>query len=278
MKKIIPTLALIVLTVPLFGSIANAQTTSQTTSTPPATTAAKPPMQRLVTSSNSLFQRTNRSTELANPPQGAATAWDTISNDASFTEFASLVTSAGLENLFSRVDGTWTYVIPTNDAFSVLEQTQLARLKEPRFKDQAAAIVRQHVMNGRFTFADFTRRLPTGLPPTLPTIQTSCSTVSGTLVNGVTIGGAVYCSTFTIPVPIPAPPVDTIATESGKNMSVRTSVVRSASGQNHFRVTIGSGGSIESADFGVKNGVLHTTDTLQIPSGLGSMTDIVGRY
>lgn len=274
MKKIIPSLALIVLTVPLFGSIANAQTSSTT----PATIAAKPSMQRLVTSSNSTFQRTNRSTELANSSPGTATAWDTMNNDASFTEFASLVKSAGLEGLFSRADGTWTYVIPTNDAFGVLDQTQLARLKEPRFKNQAAAIVRQHVMTGRVTFADFTRRLPTGLPPTAPTTQTSCSLVGGTLFNGVTIGGTVYCSTFTVPVPIPAPAVETVTTESGRSMSVRPSVVPSANEKNHFLITIGNGGFLETADFAVKNGVLHTTDTLQIPSGMGSMTDIVGRY
>ncbi len=275
MKKIVPSLALVVLTIPMFGSVASAQSTS----TAPATTATKPSLQHLVTSSNSTFQRTTRSTELANPPQTTATAWDTISNDASLSEFASLVKAAGLENLFSRADGTWTYVIPTNDAFSVLEQAQLARLKEPRFKDQAAAIVRQHVMNGRFTYADFTRRLPTGLPSTPPATQTSCSTVGGTLINGVTLGGTVFCSTLTIPVPVPAPAVDAVLTESGKPMSVRTSVVRSVSGgQNHFLVTIGSGGFLETADFAVKSGVLHTTDTLQIPAGLGSLTDLVGRY
>ncbi len=242
------------LALPLLGSVASAQTTSSSPSSPssPSTTVAqpattKPVLQQIITSSNAAVSAKFRTTELASVPSTpAGTAWSVISTDASLSEFAALVKATGLEGLFSKPDSAWTYVLPTNDAFKVFDQAQVARLKDARFKEQASLIVRQQVLTGRVVFADFVRRLPTGVP-------------------GVTV-------------PASQPNrVDSAVTESGKTVSVQATVVRTQNSENRFRIVLDGKGMIEIADFPVSNGVIHTIETLQIPSQLGSLTDIVGR-
>ncbi len=289
-KKIVVTsLAALSLSVALFGSAATAQTTPSTTTAPPTTapattpsttapTTVKPGQQKIVTPANAALQKQYRSTEPATAPSVAAgSAWDVITNDAALSEFASLVKATGQENLFSRSDGTWTYILPTNDAFKVFDQAQLARLKEPRFKDQASLIVRQHVLNGRVALADMTRRLPTGTATVPPSTVQVCNVVGGTLVNGVQTGGTLVCSSVTPATAPPAPRVDSVTTESGKVLSVQAAAVTTQTSENRFRVTIGGTALLEIADFPAKNGLIHTTETLMIPSQLGSLTDIVGR-
>jgi uncharacterized surface protein with fasciclin (FAS1) repeats len=247
MKKIIvSTVTLASLTLPLLNGVAHAQST--TTSTP-STTVAAPNLQKIVTPSNAAAQRTNKSTELVSTSTSAAvSAWDLITKDAQLTEFASLVKATGTEKLFSRTDGSFTYLLPTNDAFTVLDQAQLARLKETRFKDQATSIVRQHVLVGKAGFVEFTRGLASAPRP-----------VSAT------------------PTTVPERRVDSVITESGKTMSVRATVRPDATGTNRFSVVIGTGGLIEAADYPVLNGLVHITETLQMPAPINSITDIVGR-
>jgi hypothetical protein len=63
---------------------------------------------------------------------------------------------------------------------------------------------------------------------------------------------------------------------SGKTIPVQASVIADPSGgANHYRIAFPNAGFLEAADFTVKNGVVHTSDTLQMPAG--SLTDIVGR-
>jgi uncharacterized surface protein with fasciclin (FAS1) repeats len=282
---------------PLFAGIANAQTTTTpTTSTttspstsspstssttaPTASTTLASPLTRIVTPGDSIFQRTFKSSEIAanNNQAVAKTAWEVITTDAAMTEFADLVKASGQEKLFNRTDSTSTYLLPTNDAFKVLDQGQLSRLKEPRFKEQAGLVVRQTVASGRTVLADFTRRLPTGIPAPRPIFQESCSLVGGTLVNNVLTGARTVCNSFPIPVPTPLPAVEAISTEAGRSLSVRAVTVPDPNGgTNRFRILVGNSAMIEAADFSVKNGVIHTTDTLQIPANLGSLSDIVGR-
>jgi uncharacterized surface protein with fasciclin (FAS1) repeats len=258
-KKTIATAALTCLALPMFSVSANAQTTTTTTSpkatttqttTAPTTTG---PSKRVIEPTNMSFQRVNRSTELAvAPATSPSTAWDVITSDSSLSEFAALIKSAGLESLFQRADANATYLVPNNNAFVVLDQTQLNRLKDPKFKDQAIAVVRQHVLVGRVTFEDLTRRLPNGLPSTRPSATTTTTTVQRA--------------------------VESVTSDSGKTMTVRGSVVVDPSGgANHFRVTIGTGGMIEAADYPAKNGIIHVVDTLQFPTSNGSLTDLVGR-
>jgi uncharacterized surface protein with fasciclin (FAS1) repeats len=275
--------ALATLSLPLFAGVANAQSTT-TTATPStssaATTPAKSSLTRIVRPADSTFQKTYKSSEpAANNTQSAdKTAWEIISTDGALTEFAALVKATGLEKLFSRTESTSTYVLPTNDAFAVLDRSQLDRLKEPRFSDQAGAIVRQTVSGGRTVLADFTRRLPTGLPAPRPVFQESCSLVGGTLINNVLTNARTVCNSFPLPVPVVQPAVETLSTEGGRPVGIRTVVVPDPNGgANRFRVLVGNSAMIEAADFSVKNGVIHTTDTLQIPSNFGSLSDIVGR-
>ncbi len=265
-KKLIVGAALTCLTLPNFATSAHAQsatTTSTTTTTTPRSTTTTPQStspntsstatKRLIEPNNAAFQKTNRSTEIAVAPSSApSTAWDVINSDTSLTEFAALVKSAGLESLYQRADTNTTYLVPDNNAFAVLDQAQLSRLKDAKFKDQAIAVVRQHVLVGRVTFEDLTRRLPSGIPVVRPSAPTT-----------TTIGPKI---------------VESVTTDSGKTMTVRGSVVVDpVGGPNHFRVTIGTGGTIETADYPVKNGILHVVDTLQFPTSNGSLTDLVGR-
>lgn len=277
MRKIIASLALATLSIPIATAAANAQAAQPPVA--PAAGPAKVSLTRLVTPTNPTFQRLYGSTEMsAATPATVMTAWETIVNDASFTEFASLVKAAGLEGLFSRIDGTYTYFIPTNDAFTVLDQRQLARLKEPAFKEQLSVIVRQFVTAGRLTLNDATRRLPTNVPaPASVTVQ-NCVVVGGALVNGVQVGGTAQCSAYVVPRTAELAAATSVVTEAGIAISVRASVIQAMSGPNHYRVTLGNGAAIETADYPVKNGVLDSIDTLPIPSQLGrSLTDIVGR-
>jgi uncharacterized surface protein with fasciclin (FAS1) repeats len=234
-------------------------------------------MQKIITASNPALQKQFSSTELAAAPSVAAgTVLDVINNDANLSEFAALVKATGQENLFSRADGTWTYVLPTNDAFKVLDQAQLGRLKEPRFKDQASLVVRQHVLTGKVTFADLTRRLQTGAPTAPPSTVQVCNVVGGSIVNGVQTGGTTVCTNVTPATTVPAPRVDSVTTESGRVIAVQAVTVRTQTSESRVRVTIGSA-LLEIADFPAKNGTVHTTETLMIPTQLGSLTDIVGR-
>ena len=274
MRKIIPTLALASLSLPLISVAANAQTAPLA----PAAVTSTPALARIVFPSNAVFQRFARSTELANSgPSTTATAWETISNDASLSEFASLVKAAGLESLFSGAGAQSTYFAPTNDAFNVLDPLQLARLKEPRFKAQAATIVRQLVATGRVSFSDFTRRLPTGLKVSAPVPVQSCGLSGGTFLNGLQIGASLMCFSYIPDVPLAPLPVDSV-TADGVTLAVRTAVIPGVNfAPNHFRVGVG-GAMLETADYPVKNGLLHTVDTLPIPVKLGqSLSDIVGR-
>jgi uncharacterized surface protein with fasciclin (FAS1) repeats len=275
-KTLARSLALTALALPVLATTASAQTTTTTTTT--TTTAAKS-AQRVIQSTNSVFQKANRSTEAAvNPAAPTGTAWDAISTDSDLSEFAAIVKAAGAEELFSKTNGTWTYIAPSNSAFAVLDQDQLARLKDSRYKDQAAAIVRHHIANGSVTLGDFTRRLPTGLPIAPPTTIQNCSTTGGTLVNGVQTGGRLTCSSYTVSAPVPPPALESVVMLSGKTVPVQTSIVRDPSGgANHYRLAFGGGGLVETADFAVKNGMIHTTDTLMIPSDLKTLTDVVGR-
>jgi uncharacterized surface protein with fasciclin (FAS1) repeats len=282
-RKIVALSALATMSLPLFAGVANAQS-STTTATPStstvATTPAKSSLTRIVQPADSTFQKRWKSSETAanNTQSADKTAWEIISTDAAMSEFADLVKATKLERLFSRTESTSTYVLPTNDAFAVLDRSQLDRLKEPRFSDQAGAIVRLTVSGGRTVLADFTRRLPTGLPAPRPVFQESCSLVGGTLINNVLTNARTVCNSFPLPVPVVQPAVETLSTEGGRPVGIRTVVVPDPNGgANRFRVLVGNSAMIEAADFSVKNGVIHTTDTLQIPSNFGSLSDIVGR-
>jgi uncharacterized surface protein with fasciclin (FAS1) repeats len=276
--------ALATLTLTALSGVANAQSTNTaTTSTTTTTTTAKPATSsftRIVRPGDSVFQKANKSSEIAagNTQSLDKTAWEIISTDAALTEFADLVKATGLEKLFNRTDSTSTYVLPSNDAFSVLDRGQIDRLKEPRFLEQAGAIVRQTVSGGRTLLADFTRRLPTGLPAPRPVLQESCSLVGGTFINNVLTNARTVCNVFPLPVPTVLPAVESLSTEGGRAVGVRTIVVDDPNGgANHYRVLVANSAMIEAADYSVKNGVIHTTDTLQIPSNWASLADVVGR-
>lgn len=281
-RKIVALSTLATLSLPLFAGVANAQSTT-TTSAPSTSSVAPTPaksLTRIVRPADSTFQKTYKSSETAanNTQSAEKTAWEIISTDAALSEFADLVKATKLERLFSRTESTSTYVLPTNDAFAVLDRSQLDRLKEPRFSDQAGAIVRQTVSGGRTVLADFTRRLPTGLPAPRPAFQESCSLVGGTLINNVLTNARTVCNSFPLPVPVVQPAIETLNTEGGRLVGIRTVVVPDPNGgANRFRVLVGNSAMIEAADFSVKNGVIHTTDTLQIPSTFASLSDIVGR-
>lgn len=282
MRRILPTLALVSLSLPLAVGAAQAQTTPSTaapSNNSNNSIAAKSALTNNINPSNPLFQRTARSTELSGTnPSTVTSAWSTISNDESFTQFTELVKAAGLETMFQRSDSASTYFVPTNEAFRVLDPRQLARLKEPRFKNQAATIVRQLVAKGSVSLSDMTRRLPTGLAPTPPKTAQYCATIGGTFINGLNIGGTQQCSTFTLPTPTVAPAIESITTDAGNDVPLRVYVIPSASTGNHFRVSLANGAYIETADYPVTNGVLHSIDTLPIPTQLGrSLADIVGR-
>jgi uncharacterized surface protein with fasciclin (FAS1) repeats len=269
--------ALAALTLPLGVAGAQAQTASSTTTTTsPSKVAAVAPTKRLVTSSNASFQKANRSTEPAsNSEMPASTAWEVVSTDSDLSEFAAIVKAAGLEDLYSKA-GISTFIVPTNAAFIVLDQDQVARLKDSKFKEQAANVVRHHIANGTVNLGDFTRRLPTGLPPAPPTTIQNCTVTGGVIVNSVQTGGRLACTSVAITAPVPPPAVSALTMLSGKTIPVQTSTVRDpAGGANHYRVAVANGGFLETADFAVKNGVLHTIDTLQIPTG--TLTDVVGR-
>jgi uncharacterized surface protein with fasciclin (FAS1) repeats len=286
-RRLLALAALTTLSFPLMSGVASAQSTQG----PPATTTAPtaspttakpsaPALSRMIRPGDLVFQKANKSSEIAagNTQSADKTAWEVISADAALSEFAELVRAAGLEKLFSRTDSTSTYVLPNNDAFAVLDRGQLDRLKEPRFSEQAGSIVRQTISSGRTTLADFTRRLPTGLPAPRPVLQESCSLVGGTLINNVLTNARTVCNLFPIPVAPVLPAVETLNSESGRAVGIRTVVVADPNGgANHFRVLVGNGAMIEAADYGVKNGVIHTTDTLQIPSNFASLADMVGR-
>lgn len=248
--KTVSSVALATLAAPMLALSLLGSASAQGTSPAPSTTAAPgPALERIVTPGGLAVTQNPRSTQLAaNLPATTGSAWDIITKDASLTEFAALVKATATESLFFRVDGSFTYLLPTNDAFRVLDQTQLARLKEPRYKDQAAAVVRQHVLVGRAGYVEFTRGLPTGVPRTGPATT------------------------------VPDRRVDSVTTESGKVMSVRTTVITDRVGSaNRFAIVVGSGGLIEIADYPVRNGLAHTTETLQMPAPFNSITDIVGR-
>jgi uncharacterized surface protein with fasciclin (FAS1) repeats len=266
---------------PLFAVGASAQTTTTTTPAAPTTTtttstSTSVPAKRIITASNAKFQKNNRSTEPAvNAEVAPGSAWEVISTDSEFSEFASLVKAAGLEDLYSKA-GTSTFIVPNNLAFAVLDQSQLSRLKDAKYKEQLGVIVRQHIATGVVNLGDFTRRLPTGLPVAPPTTVQNCSTTGGSLVNGVQVGGRTTCSSFTISAPTPPPAISTLTMLSGKTIPVQASVIADPSGgANHYRIAFPNAGFLEAADFTVKNGVVHTSDTLQMPAG--SLTDIVGR-
>jgi hypothetical protein len=142
---------------------------------------------------------------------------------------------------------------------ALADQDQLPRLKDPKYEDHAAAIVRHHIANGSTSLSDFSRRLPTGLPIAPPTTVLYCFTTGGTLVNGVQTGGRLTCTSFTISAPIPPAALGSEVMLTGKWLSIQTSVVRDPSGgTNHFRVGFGGGGLLETTGFVVKNGTICT--------------------
>ena len=96
-------------------------------------------------------------------------------------------------------------------------------------------------------------------------------------MNGLQIGASLMCFSYLPDVPLAPLPVDSV-TADGVTLAVRTAVIPGVTfAPNHFRVGVG-GAMLETADYPVKNGLLHTVDTLPIPVKLGqSLSDIVGR-
>lgn len=227
----------------VFTLAASAQTATTTTSTPTAAMTLKV----RVNGPDADAKRRLGTTERASVIEAPGTAWSLISTDANLSEFAALVASTKTQALFSSADA-WTFLVPTNAAFAVLDPVQRARLTDPKYASQAAEIVRNTAAKGRVALADL---LP--LTVTFPA------------------SGTVRARTVTTP-----PLVNQITTDAGSVLRVRVSPIDGVTPERS-RVFIG-GAFVDLADAGVTNGALHTTDTLSIPTRLGrSLADVVGR-
>jgi uncharacterized surface protein with fasciclin (FAS1) repeats len=267
--KITGALAIAAIALPLIASSVQAAT-NETTS--PATTF-------LVTQSNAEFARMNHSTELTNATRSTtATAWDTISSDAQFSKFAALVKAVGLEGEFNKSSSKSTFLVPTNDAFAVLDEAQVAKLSAANFKTQATRIVKETIAAGAVSFNDMVRELPTGLPVVVaPPIET-CATIESTVVNDVYYPGSISCSYVEAPVAVVPDAISTLTTANGTALEIEASIVPGDTELNHFLVTLEGGAVVNTADYHVTNGIIHTLDSLIIPAELGqNLTDIVGR-
>jgi uncharacterized surface protein with fasciclin (FAS1) repeats len=232
-----------VLSIGMFASGANAQSVTTTTSAPTAAVIVKV----RVNGPDADAKRRFGTTERAATSEAPGIAWGLISTDANLTEFAALVTFTKTQALFSSADAS-TFLVPTNAAFAVLDPVQRARLSDPKYASQAADVVRNTVTKGRVALADL-------LPQTV-TIPAS---------------GTVRARTVSTP-----PAVSRVTTESGSVLSVRVFPVDGTT-TGRSRVFIGDA-FVDLADVAIANGVLHTTDTLSVPSRLGrTLADVVGR-
>jgi uncharacterized surface protein with fasciclin (FAS1) repeats len=267
--KIAAALAITAIALPMIASSVQAAT-NETTS--PTTTF-------LVTQSNAEFARTNHSTELTNAKLSTtATAWDTISGDAQFSKFAALVKAVGLEGEFNKSSSKSTFLVPTNDAFAVLDEAQVAKLSAANFKTQATTIVKEMIATDAVSFADMVRELPTGLAPVVtPPIET-CATIESVVIVEVYYAGSISCSYVAALVAVVPDAISTLTTANGTALQIEASIVPGDTEVNHFLVTLEGGAVVNTADYHVTNGIIHTVDSLIIPAELGqNLTDIVGR-
>ncbi|XP_030056263.1 periostin isoform X2 [Microcaecilia unicolor] len=72
---------------------------------------------------------------------------DTLSRDKRFSIFLSLIESAGLKDILTE-EGTWTFFVPTNDAFKGLSDAEMETLK--RDKVALQNILLYHLIRGIF--------------------------------------------------------------------------------------------------------------------------------
>jgi uncharacterized surface protein with fasciclin (FAS1) repeats len=233
----------------------------------------------LVTQSNAEFARTNHSTELANATLStSATAWDTISSDAQFSKFAALVKAVGLEGEFNKSTSKSTFLVPTNDAFAVLDEAQVAKLSAANFKTQATMIVKEMIATTAVSFADMVRELPTGLTPVVAPPVETCATIESVVIDTMYYAGSVSCSYVAAPVTAIPDAISSLTTANGTSLDIEASVIPGDTEVNHFLVTLEGGTVLNTADYHVTNGIIHTIDSLIIPAQLGeNLTDIVGR-
>lgn len=95
---------------------------------------------------------------LARPlPAGAKDLLDTMAEMRSFCAFLSAVRAAGLEEELRR-PGPFTLFVPTDEAFAALPPEERAALLRTHDRGRLAAMVRRHILPGRFTAHDLAGR------------------------------------------------------------------------------------------------------------------------
>jgi uncharacterized surface protein with fasciclin (FAS1) repeats len=81
---------------------------------------------------------------------------DTAAANPSFKTFGKAVQSAGLDATL-RGAGPFTIFAPTDAAFAKLPSGKLESLLKPENKDELAAVLKYHVVNGRRSSADLAK-------------------------------------------------------------------------------------------------------------------------
>jgi uncharacterized surface protein with fasciclin (FAS1) repeats len=105
-------------------------------------------------SSSSTTASTAPETSMAGVPETSSmTIAETVASNPDFSTLLAAVKAAGLADTLSGT-GPYTVFAPTNDAFDALPAGTLDTLLKPKNKDQLAAILTYHVVDGKVMAAD----------------------------------------------------------------------------------------------------------------------------
>ncbi len=85
-------------------------------------------------------------------PNPAGDVLEVAAATGQFQRFLAAVRAAGYEDTL-RGSGPYTIFAPTDDAFRDMDQHELARLMEPRNRDELRSLLGYHVIRGRLTSA-----------------------------------------------------------------------------------------------------------------------------
>lgn len=83
-------------------------------------------------------------------PNPAGDVLEVAAATGQFQRFLSAVRAAGYEDTL-RGPGPYTIFAPTDDAFRDMDQRNLARLLEPRNRDELRSLLAYHIIRGRLT-------------------------------------------------------------------------------------------------------------------------------
>jgi uncharacterized surface protein with fasciclin (FAS1) repeats len=86
----------------------------------------------------------------ATRPNPAGDVLEVAAATGQFQHFLAAVHAAGYEDTL-RGPGPYTIFAPTDDAFRDMDQHELARLMEPRNRDELRSVLGYHVIRGRLT-------------------------------------------------------------------------------------------------------------------------------